>query len=225
MKRPAVPSKPRRVGDGARSYLQFDGLLSPPQQRALQRFVASQAVQRSLYSPGTTQGASVRQRKSRIALFGRPSSCLAPEVPAWLDRKLRDACRATHAVIGNEACPLGIDSCGRWTPRFEPVQYAEYREGGHYRAWHTDADADERVLEDLRCVTVVLMLSDTEAYEGGHLEVRLGSGAKATRVPLRAGDAVGFPSKHLWHRVAECKSGLRQTLVYWARRPGGEPQA
>lgn len=216
-------SKPTRRGRGKRSFLQFDGLLSRRQQEAAQSFFASQDVQEQTYSAGTSSDSdSKSDRDSRIALLGRPGGSTGlHEIPAWLDRKLRGACRVTHAVYGNTACPLGVDSRDRWTPRFEPAQYSEYRTGGHYRAWHTDADAVERDLMDLRCVTIVLMISDEAAYAGGQLEVRLGADkGKASQVPLRAGDAVGFPSKHLVHRVAKCTSGLRQTLVFWARRPG-----
>ena len=216
-----MKKKPTRRGRGKRSYLLFDGLLSQRQQQAARHFFASKDVQQQTFSAGTSDGDSKSDRNSRIALLGRPSDSTGlHDIPAWLDRKLRGACRTTHAVYGNHACPLGVDSRGRWTPRFEPVQYAEYREGGHYSAWHTDADADEHDIMDLRCVTIVLMLSDAAAYSGGSLEVRLGLDEKATKVPLRAGDAVGFPSKHLVHRVAECTGGLRQTLVFWARRPG-----
>ena len=50
-----------------------------------------------------------------------------------------------------------------------------------------------------------------------------GGGRRRWRPGLRAGDAVAFPSKHLWHRVAETTRGLRQTFVFWARRPDAEP--
>lgn len=213
-------SRFKRIGGrGKHSYLWFDSLLSQLQIKAVQDFAASKEVQGQTFAAGTSDG-DERDRVSRIALLGRPSSQPPPEIPAWLDRKLRQACRQVHTTMGNDICPLGMDSRGLWTPRFEPVQYAEYRTGGHYAAWHTDADADESDLMDLRCVTVVLMLSDAEAYEGGHLEVCLGAAGKATAVSLRAGDAVGFASKHLVHRVSPCTSGLRQTMVFWARRPG-----
>ena len=214
---------PTRVGRGRCSYLRFDGLLTRKQVLCLQQFVASADVQRSTYvQQSTSDGSSTRDRDSRIALLGRPGGQPPPEIPAWLDGRMRAACREAHSVYGDDVCPLGIDSRGRWTPRFEPVQYSEYAAGGHYAAWHTDAHpSDEHDEADLRCVTCVLMVSDEAAYSGGRLEVRLGGGRKASQVALRAGDAVVFPAKHLRHRVAKCKSGLRQTLVYWARRPGG----
>ena len=173
---------------------------------------------------------SLSDRNSRIALLGRPNSFPEPTIPSWLDRKLRVACKKAHSIYGNQLCPLGIDSSGRCTPRYEPSQYAEYREGGHYSAWHTDADEDESDITDLRCVTIVLMVSDSDAYEGGALEVRLGGGAKksdggggdvTTQVRLRAGDAVAFPSKHLWHRGRDDER-VAADLVFWAsqRRAG-----
>ena len=211
---------PKRVGRGKHSYLQFDALLSASQQVAAREFFASEDVQESMYSAGTSDGDD-GDRKSRITQLGRPGAQPPPEIPAWLDRKLREACKKTHTIYGNKICPLGVDKRGRWTPRFEPVQYAEYAAGGHYRGWHTDASAEEHdEILDLRCVTIVLMLSDQDAYTGGELEVRLGVDGKPSKVPLRAGDAVGFPAKWLKHRVNITKSGKRQTLVYWARRPG-----
>ena len=166
-----APPPPKRFGRGKKSYLLFDQLLSPAQQLTLRRFVAAKDVQSQLYGVGTMASDSLSDRNSRIALLGRPNSFPEPTIPSWLDRKLRVACKKAHSIYGNQLCPLGIDSSGRSTPRYEPCQYAEYREGGHYSAWHTDADEDESDITDLRCVTIVLMVSDSDAYEGGALEV------------------------------------------------------
>ena len=118
-----------------------------------------------------------------------------------------------------------MDCNGRWTPRYEPLQYAEYGPGGHYGSWHTDAELGDEDPEDARCVTVVLLLSDTADYTGGHLEVKLGGEhGKPSRVPLRAGDAIGFPARRLWHRVTKCKSGLRQSIVFWVRHNEKAPE-
>ena len=215
-----------RVGSGKCSFLRFDGLLSRSQQMAMQDFVASRDVQLQLFAVGTNSGRSRSDRNSRIAQLGRPGSFPEPTIPTWCDRKLRHAVRAAHAVFGNRSCPLGLDRGGRSTPRYEPVQYAEYGTGGHYSAWHTDADPCERDVTDLRCISIVLMISESSAYEAGELEVQIGGKHESSshrRVLLRAGDAVAFPSKWLVHRVRKCKKGLRQTLVFWARRPGGGP--
>ena len=60
---------------------------------------------------------------------------------------------------------------------------------------------------------------------GGHFEVKLGGErGKPSRVPLRAGDAVGFPARRLWHRVTKCRSGLRQSVVFWVRHNGRAPE-
>lgn len=159
------PLKPRRVGRGKNSYLRFEALLTPLQQTRVQGFVVQPTVQSQLFGVGTVGSSSRKDRDSRIALLGRPGSFLEPEIPPWLDRKLRKAVLQTHSILGDGVCPLGIDSSGRCTPRYEPVQYAEYGRGGHYAAWHTDADVDESELVDLRCVTVVLMVSNAGAYE------------------------------------------------------------
>ena len=62
-------------------------------------------------------------------------------------------------------------------------------------------------------MTVVVLLSDTDEFSGGHFEAEL-LGKKA-KVKLNAGDAVGFPAKHLTHRVTKVSRGLRRSLVFW----------
>lgn len=160
------------------------------------------------------------QRKSRIAWLERDDDDKSPRVPEWLHARLRLAAKATHARLGDKLCPIGVDSTGRWTPRYEPLQYAEYGPGAHYASWHTDAELNSDDPEDARAVTVVLLLSDTSAFTGGRFQVR-SKGVRAHEVKLRAGDAIGFPSQRLEHRVTKCASGLRQTLVCWATRPSG----
>lgn len=93
------------------------------------------------------------------------------QVPEWLHARLRDAARTTHAVYGERFCPVGVDSADRWTPRYEPVQYTEYGVGAHYAGWHTDAELDSTDTEDARAVTVVVLLSDTDAFDGGQFQV------------------------------------------------------
>ena len=216
----------RRVdGDGKNcAYVLLPNVLSARQLAAARSFVASSEVQASL-SEGERvtdheQANDATDRRSRITwLERRPGeeADAPPKIPDWLHARLRAAARATHDELGDALCPIGADRHGRWRPRYEPVQYAEYDVGSHYSGWHTDAEADSADLEDVRSLTVVLMLSDSAAYAGGHLEVRLGGvHGKPSRVPLRAGDAVGFPAKHLWHRVTKCSAGLRQTMVFWA---------
>lgn len=168
------------------------------------------------------QRAAARERQSAIAWLERCSENddgRSPEAPGWLHSRLRAAARATHSVYGERFCPVGVDTAGRWTPRYEPVQYTEYGVGAHYAGWHTDAELDSEDTEDARAVTVVVLLSDTEAFAGGAFQVRVRG--KVSTVPLRAGDAVCFPAKRLEHRVTKVRQGLRQSLVFWVTKPGG----
>ena len=80
------------------------------------------------------------------------------------------------------------------------------------------------------------MLSDSNAYTGGKLQVKRGRGGKnpgsmytaglvgkklVSDVKLEAGDAVVFPAKKVWHRVTKTRSGLRRTVVFWVSAAGG----
>ena len=231
----AIAKKARRVGRGPSSYLHFDSLLSERQLAAARKFVTSAPVQSKLSSgflfneenrdqPNVErkQGHD-RDRQSRIVWLERSAdeddAEAPPPLPGWLHGLLRKAAKVTHARFGDSVCPVGIDSNGRWTPRYEPVQYTEYGMGAHYAGWHTDAELDSDDVEDARAVTVVVLLSDTDAFEGGKFQARVG-GARATSVPLRAGDAIAFPAKRLEHRVTKVTAGLRQSLVFWVTRPG-----
>ena len=208
----------RRVGRSSSSYVHYSGLLTPKQVQAARTFAASEPVQEELLDAELFDGGASQDRKSRVAWLDTPGCTepVRPQYPPWLHARLRDCARETHRRLGNRWCPVGRDKRGNWTPRYEPLQYAEYTAGGHYGGWHTDAELGDEDPEDARCVTVVLLLSDSADYAGGHLEVKLGGHRnKPSRVPLRAGDAIGFPARRLWHRVTKCRSGLRQSIVFW----------
>jgi PKHD-type hydroxylase len=91
----------------------------------------------------------------------------------------------------------------------EPLQLLRYLVGGHYD-WHTDLGA--RGVISLRKVSVTVLLSPPEDFEGGQLELQ--AGGKTMQPPLRQGSAVLFPS---WqrHRVAPVTHGVRDALVLW----------
>jgi hypothetical protein len=152
----------RRVGRaGDDSFVLFEGLLSERQLANARTYVRSDEVQAALdegilfdekdedvgsdVENGPPQGSKKRkrnqsQRKSRIAWLERtrdgdgdddqPNT--SPLVPEWLHARLRLAAKETHAKLGETLCPIGFDSAGRWTPRYEPIQYAEYGPGSHY---------------------------------------------------------------------------------------------
>jgi len=96
----------------------------------------------------------------------------------------------------------------------EPIQYTEYEDdGGHYD-WHIDVGPKHM---SQRKVSLSLLLSDPNTYEGGDLEIWPGGEIqKAQRVE---GGATVFPS-FLMHRVTPVTKGVRKSLVFWV---GGVP--
>ena len=101
-----------------------------------------------------------------------------------------------------------VDSIG-------PVQMGQYLPGGHY-SWHTDTTVtDVDALNTQRKLSVVVMLSNPDDYEGGGLEFdRL----NPTSVPNGQGSVYVFPSL-MEHRVLPVTSGVRYSLTGWCRGP------
>lgn len=93
----------------------------------------------------------------------------------------------------------------------DSIQYTEYdgSEEGFYN-WHIDIGTKEL---SLRKISLVVQLSDPDEYEGGHLEIKQGSGE--SRPTKTKGSVIIFPS-YLLHRVTPVTSGTRKSLVLWA---------
>ena len=69
---PHPPTKPKRVGRGASSYVHFEGLLSPAQLERARAFTASEPVQDALEKAELFNGPGAsRDRKSRVAWLDR----------------------------------------------------------------------------------------------------------------------------------------------------------
>lgn len=214
-----VATKRSREGRGNQSFVRFPGFLRGKQLERARAFVHSQPVQHMIDEGELfNHDEKDKSRKSRIAWIERRSDDCSPTVPPWLHAKLRRAAHATHRVYGDRVAKVGVDKRGRWTPRFEPMQYAEYGPGAHYSGWHTDAEQPELDPEDARCLTVVVMLADPESFEGGHFQARV-EGRRASNIKLAEGEAIGFLSKHLWHRVTPVSSGQREVRPTAARPP------
>jgi PKHD-type hydroxylase len=81
-----------------------------------------------------------------------------------------------------------------------------YRPGQHY-AWHVDMGQDDLALRKL---SVVVLLSEPEAYEGGDLQWMPDLGPCSRQL----GTVVIFPS-FMPHRVTPVTSGERFVLVAW----------
>ena len=96
----------------------------------------------------------------------------------------------------------------------EQAQFTEYPEGGFYD-WHMDTDVTMQHEPPVRKISMTVLLSPENQFEGGDLELM----APGKRVKLKQGHAIIFAS-FLNHRVAPVTRGVRQSLVMWF---GGEP--
>jgi len=96
----------------------------------------------------------------------------------------------------------------------EMAQYTEYPEGGFYD-WHTDNDVNFAHEPTVRKISMTLLLSPNNEFEGGDLELmKEGKAAK-----LKQGHAIFFAS-FIRHRVTPVIRGNRKSLVMWF---GGTP--
>ena len=96
----------------------------------------------------------------------------------------------------------------------ENAQFTEYPEGGFYN-WHMDNDVNMSHEPPVRKISMTLLLSPENQFEGGDLEIS--SPGKSAK--LKQGHAVIFAS-FLNHRVIPVTRGVRQSLVMWF---GGTP--
>jgi PKHD-type hydroxylase len=96
----------------------------------------------------------------------------------------------------------------------EQAQFTEYPTGGFYD-WHMDTDVNMQHEPPVRKISMTLLLSPENQFEGGDLELM----APGKKVKLTQGSAICFAS-FLNHRVAPVTQGVRQSLVMWF---GGTP--
>lgn len=133
---------------------------------------------------------------------------------AWLD-DLPDGGWLMDQLIGVVAeanrSAFGFDL----TDFAESAQIARYgaERQGHFD-WHSDIGAG--ALAAKRKLTIVVQLSDPDAYEGGTLELRPDSNVQ--QAPRLRGVATVFPSFVL-HRVTPVTAGTRWSLTLWAHGP------
>ena len=97
----------------------------------------------------------------------------------------------------------------------EPAQFTEYPKGGFYD-WHMDAEVNCHFEPPVRKVSMTILLSPQNEFEGGDLEF-MSEGNKPPQ--LLQGQAIFFNSM-IRHRVAKVKKGIRRSLVMWF---GGPP--
>jgi PKHD-type hydroxylase len=150
---------------------------------------------------GTLFDASVRFEKPVTDQKIRKTSVVAIPEEHWLTEALMSFCE----IVNRKFWDLDITEC-------DVLQFGKYERGGHYD-WHMDVDPFHAIDGKQRKVTAVLALDDPDDYSGGELELQNKSLGKLTQ-----GDVVVFPS-FLQHRVKPVHSGLRHTVVCWAKGP------
>ena len=96
------------------------------------------------------------------------------------------------------------------------IQYTEYDETDHY-SWHKDFRASSIDRSLVRKLSISLVLSSPDEYEGGELQVMDEVYSMKTVKPAR-GSILIFPS-YTPHRVRKVKSGKRISLVGWYAGP------
>ena len=110
---------------------------------------------------------------------------------------------------------------------FQPVQFARYRNGGHYD-WHQDASGQNPHGES-RKLSLTFCLTDPKDYEGGELEfyggnrpmeeMKLPDGTVISAEQIQQdirdqGSVIVFDSRD-YHRVTPCTKGTRYSIVCW----------
>ena len=114
---------------------------------------------------------------------------------------------------------------------FQPVQFARYRDGGHYN-WHQDA-AGQNPDGETRKLSLTFCLTDPKTYKGGELDF-FGGERPMTDIPLSTGEKIlgsqvkkniraqgsiiVFDSRD-WHRVIPVTRGTRYSIVCWSVGP------
>ena len=91
----------------------------------------------------------------------------------------------------------------------ERLQFSAYAPGEHYD-WHIDLGAQLHFAQ--RKISVSVLLNDPAEYDGGDLEVSIGSDNKICA--RSKGAVILFPSYAL-HRVTPVTRGTRYSLVAW----------
>jgi PKHD-type hydroxylase len=102
---------------------------------------------------------------------------------------------------------------------FQPVQFARYRDGGHY-GWHQDSTGISPNGET-RKLSLTFSLTDPHTYEGGHLEFYGGEKSmqdQHIKTIRDQGTVIVFDSRD-YHRVTPVTKGVRYSIVCWTVGP------
>ena len=101
----------------------------------------------------------------------------------------------------------------------DQIQYTEYNGKGKHYNWHSDTTDSVLRLDCVRKLSISLLLSDPDEYEGGEFQIMFPGELNMLTMRPPLGTAIIFPS-YASHRVRPLKSGNRVSLVGWY---GGPP--
>ena len=109
---------------------------------------------------------------------------------------------------------------------FQAIQFAEYKKGDFFD-WHQD-DGGISKSNEVRKLSLTLVLSDPDTFEGGELQFYNGgrpmkgmgeiTGEQINKDIQSQGTAIVFDSRD-WHRVTPVTKGVRHSIVCWTVGP------
>jgi PKHD-type hydroxylase len=94
------------------------------------------------------------------------------------------------------------------------LQYTEY-DSKTNDSYDYHMDIGDEGHANIRKLSIIIMLTSPEEYEGGTLELFCG-GNRADKFKLKRGKAIVFPS-YMLHKVTEVTDGKRSSLVGWVQ--------
>jgi PKHD-type hydroxylase len=122
----------------------------------------------------------------------------------WIYRRLEDICRYENST------KFMFELSGF----YEYLQYTVYSgDSGDFYKSHRDSGYG---MLSIRKLSIVVMLSHPQEYEGGNLELFIAD--NYVPMPKEKGSIIIFPS-YEWHRVTEVTKGKRRSLVSWISGP------
>jgi len=173
-----------------------------------------------IFSPKQCQmvinkGMSLKSEEAKVGMGKRPGGGYDPDkritTISWIPFKempemYRDIEKTMLQANNNH---FGFDGM-RLT---EPAQFTHYPTGGFYQ-WHMDNDVLGKHQPPIRKISMTLLLSPENEFEGGELEFM----SKGKTAKLKQGQAIFFAS-WLQHRVKPVTRGERKSLVMWFGGP------
>lgn len=183
------------------AYLRQPGFLTPDECN----WLIESVEKRHNYYPGYVGiadgkvGLRANRRLANHADVGKHSKDFG-----WVLQRAFDYVRRKNRELWRYPLPSSVDSA-----LIENMMFITYNGsvGGHYD-WHMDSGVHEAIAR--RKLSVVLMLSPADGYQGGDLMLR--PEGTELRMPREQGSLYVFPS-FVYHKVEPVRAGMRHSLV------------